>query len=194
MSENHELTHILQNASKDPEAAGAILPRVYDELRRIAQAHMNRERDGMTIQATALVHEAWIGLCGTQGEALDWNSRGHFFSAAARAMRQILVDRARRVHRVKHGGAMQRRTLDRLQDDVAIDIAEADEQLDFVALDRALQKLAGRDPRMAKVVDLRFFAGLSVEDTARALDISPRTVKREWAVARAWLQREIDPS
>jgi len=185
MNHRQELTLLLQKASDDTSAGEAVLPRVYEELRRLASAQMAKESSGQTLQATALVHEAWMSLVGPDGEALAWDSRAHFFGAAALAMRRILVDRARRVRSEKHGGAMRRQPLE------GVDQAFDPDELDFVALDEALTSLSQQDERAAKVVELRFFAGLSVEDTALALGISERTVAREWNVARAWLAREI---
>lgn len=185
MNDPLELTSLLQRAGEDTAAGEALLPRVYDELRRLAGAQMGREASGHTLQATALVHEAWMSLVGPDGEALSWDSRAHFFGAAALAMRRILVDRARRVNSEKRGGNMRRQPLE------GVDRAFDPDEVDFVALDEALDALAARDPRAAKVVELRFFAGLSVEDTAAALGISERTVAREWNVARAWLAREV---
>ncbi len=180
------LTSLLHRAGAEPEAGDAVLPRVYEELRRLAGAHMAGESAGHTLQATALVHEAWMRLVGSDGEALPWDSRAHFFGAAAQAMRRILVDRARRARSEKHGGNLRRQPLE------GVDKAFDPDELDFVALDRALDGLEQRDPRAARVIELRFFAGLSVEDTAKALETSERTVAREWNVARAWLVREIE--
>jgi RNA polymerase sigma factor (TIGR02999 family) len=187
-NDRDQWTRLLQHAGDDPAAARTVFPRVYDELRRIAAACMRRERPGSTLQATALVHEAWVGLLGPEGEELDWNSRAHFFGAAAQAMRRILIDRARAARRLKRGGDLEREPLELAEQQVA---ALDDQGLDYLALDEALDRLAAQDERMAKIVELRFFAGLSVDDTAHALSVSPRTVKREWAVAKAWLQREI---
>ena len=167
-------------------AESAVLARVYLSLREIAGAQMAREASGHTLQATALVHEAWMKLVGPEGESLDWASRAHFFGAAARAMRQILVDRARRVRSEKHGGHLRRQPLD------GVDAPIDPDEVDFEALDSALERLAERDARAARVVELRFFAGLSVEDTARALDTSVRTIARDWNVARAWLAKQME--
>ena len=180
-----DLTSLLQRAGRDSRAGDAVLPRVYEELRRLANAQMSRESPSHTLQATALVHEAWMKLVGPDGKALSWDGRAHFFLAAAQAMRRILVDRARRVRSEKHGGNLKRQPLE------GVDMAFDPDQLDFIALDEALDGLAKQDLRAARVVELRFFAGLSVEDTAKALEISERTVAREWNVARAWLVREI---
>jgi RNA polymerase sigma factor (TIGR02999 family) len=163
----------------NPQASDQLLPLVYDELRKLAAHKMNQEKPGQTLQATALVHEAYLRLVDAN-PAPHWNSRGHFFAAAAEAMRRILVDRARRKARPKHGGDRQRVDLDK-------DLSLAEPQEDLIALDDALAKLAAQEPLKAKIVKLRYFAGLSVEDTARCLDLSPATVKRQWAVARAWL-------
>jgi RNA polymerase sigma factor (TIGR02999 family) len=139
---------------------------------------------GQTLQATALVHEAYIRLVGNA--EIKWDGRSHFFAAAAEAMRRILVDHARRRHSVKHGGDFERQEL---SEDVAIEIGDIDQLLD---LDAALTRLAEEDPEMAKLVELRYFAGLSVDETAEAMGVSPRTVKRNWAYARAWLGRELN--
>lgn len=180
----NDLTLILRSAGED-EVRRVIEPRIYDELRRLAQAQMARESGGHTLQATALVHEAWLKLVGKDGAALEWSSRAHFFGAAARAMRQILVDRARRVRSEQHGGAMRRQPLE------SVDAAFDPDALDFEALDAALERFAQQDERAARVVELRYFAGLSVEDTASALGTSERTVAREWNVAKAWLVKEM---
>lgn len=185
MTEPANLTRILQAAGTDPASGEEVLPRVYQELHRLAASQMAREASGHTLQPTALVHEAWMSLVGQDGEALSWDSRAHFFGAAALAMRRILVDRARRVQSEKHGGLMRRQPLE------GVDQAVDPEEVDILGLDRALFDLAARDPRAAQVVELRFFAGLSVEDTASVLGISERTVAREWNVARAWLAREV---
>lgn len=185
MTNQNDLTSILQRAGQDSGAGDAVLSRVYDELRRIAGSQMGREASGHTLQATALVHEAWMSMVGPEGEALSWDSRAHFFGAAALSMRRILVDRARRVQAEKHGGNMRRQPLE------GVDQAFDPDEVDFVALDVALDQLQARDPRAAKVVELRFFAGLSVEDTAQVMEVSERTVAREWSVARAWLAREV---
>jgi len=163
----------------DPHAAEQLLPLVYDELRKLAAHKMKQEKPGQTLQATALVHEAYLRLVDTD-KAPHWNTRGHFFAAAAEAMRRILVDSARRKGRPKHGGDRQQVDLDQ-----ALSVADPSENL--VALDDALAKLAAQEPIKAEVVKLRYFAGLSVEETARCLGISPATVKRHWTVARAWL-------
>ena len=186
MSDVPNLTSLLRAAPVDADAERAVLPRVYDELRRMADGQMSRENSGLTLQPTALVHEAWMRLVGSEGEALPWDNRAHFFGAAAQAMRRILVDRARRVQSEKHGGALRRVPL------TGADQAVDPEDLDLAALDEALARFEKHDARAAKVIELRFFGGLSVEDTAAVLGTSERTVAREWNVARAWLGRELD--
>jgi RNA polymerase sigma factor (TIGR02999 family) len=163
----------------DPQAAGQLLPLVYDELRLLAAQKLLREAPGQTLQPTALVHEAYLRLVGTD-PAQPWNSRGHFFAAAAEAMRRILIDQARRKRRPKHGG-------DRRRIDLEEALSLVDPGEDLLALDEALTLLAAREPVKAELVKLRYFAGLSQEEAAAALGISPATAKRYWAVARAWL-------
>jgi RNA polymerase sigma factor (TIGR02999 family) len=180
-----DVTRILSAIEQgDPHAAEQLLPLVYDELRKLAAHKMKQEKPGQTLQATALVHEAYLRLVASGRASAPrephWNSRGHFFAAAAEAMRRILVDSARRKGRPKHGGDRQQVDLDQ-----ALSVADPSENL--VALDDALAKLAAQEPIKAEVVKLRYFAGLSVEETARCLGISPATVKRHWTVARAWL-------
>jgi RNA polymerase sigma factor (TIGR02999 family) len=180
-----EVTRILSALEHgDPHAAEQLLPLVYDELRKLAAQKLAHEAPGQTLQATALVHEAYLRLVDAE-EARLWDSRGHFFAAAAEAMRRLLVDRARRKHSVKHGGDRVRQDLD------ALDIALPEVPEDLVALDLALTKLAATDKRAADLVQLRFFAGLPVPEAARLLGISPRTADRLWAYARAWLHQEV---
>ncbi len=167
----------------DPAAADELLPLVYEELRALARAKMAAESPGLTLQPTALVHEAYLRLVG-DGEA-DWNSRGHFYAAAAEAMRRILVERARRYRREKHGAGQKRVPLDEAA------VAAADDSLDVLALDRVLRELKDADPRMYDVTMLRHFAELSNEETARVLNVSERTVSREWSYARLWLLRAM---
>jgi RNA polymerase sigma factor (TIGR02999 family) len=167
-------------AQGDPRAAEQLLPLVYDELRRLAAQKLADEKPGQTLQATALVHEAYLRLLGDE-HAHNWNSRGHFFSAAAEAMRRILVDNARRKRRPKHGGHRKRLPLD------AVVLPVDDRLNDLLDLDEALNALATLEPLKAELVKLRYFAGLSVDETAACLGISPATAKRYWAVARAWL-------
>jgi RNA polymerase sigma factor (TIGR02999 family) len=192
----HDLTLALQAARHgDARAADGLLEKVYDELRELARARMAREPGrgaGMTLDPTALVHEAYLRVIGDPGNVdrppQRWENRGHFFAAAALAMRRILVERARHRGRLRHGGGRDRAEL--VDDVVASPAPEAD-GTDLIALDEALRKLEGLDPRKAQVVSLRYFAGLTVEETADALDLSPATVKNDWAFARAWLHREL---
>jgi RNA polymerase sigma factor (TIGR02999 family) len=181
-----EVTRILSAIEQgDPHAAEQLLPLVYDELRRLAAARLAQERPGQTLQATALVHEAYVRLVDAE-QAERWNSRGHFFAAAAEAMRRILVDNARRKQSEKRGGGARERRPLRDDDRIAAPINE-----ELLDLDEALAKLAVADPQAAEVVKLRVFAGMTVEEIARAQETSPRTVKRDWAYARAWLGREL---
>jgi RNA polymerase sigma factor (TIGR02999 family) len=170
----------------DGKAADELLPLVYEELRLLAAQKLTRERPGQTLQATALVHEAYIRLVGE--EAQDWKSRSHFFRAAAEAMRRILIDYARRKKSLKHGG--EHRKID-LDESILLKQNCASSIDDLIALDEALVRLSADEEIRAEVVKLRYFAGLSVEQTADVLGISPPTVKRYWAYARAWLLREI---
>ena len=181
----NEVTRILSDlAQGDAQAAGQLLPLVYDELRKLAAARMAEEAPGNTLNATALVHEAYLRLVGPE-DANRWDNRGHFFAAAAEAMRRILVEAARRKQRQKHGGDRECVTLEAAQP-VAPDLRH-----DLVALDAALTRLAAEDPQAAKLVELRHFTGLSVAEAALALGIAPRTADRIWAFARAWLRREL---
>jgi RNA polymerase sigma factor (TIGR02999 family) len=182
----NDVTRILSAIEQgDPHAAADLLPLVYDELRKLATQKLAREPTGQTLQATALVHEAYLRLVGT-GAASGWSGRGHFFAAAATAMRRILIERARQKGRRIHGGGRQRRELHP-------DIAAAPEpDADLLALDAALAKLAERDPVKARLVELRYFAGLTGEEAAEILGISARTADRYWVYARAWLRREME--
>jgi RNA polymerase sigma factor (TIGR02999 family) len=168
----------------DPRAAELLLPLVYDELRKLAAQKMAQEAPGQTLQATALVHEAYLRLIGARVPA-PWNSRGHFFAAAAEAMRRILIDQARRKQGLRRRTARRRREL---TDEDLLDNPVNDELLD---LDEALSKLAQADPPAADLVKLRIFAGMTVEEIAKVQGVSPRTVKRNWAYARAWLGRAL---
>lgn len=171
----------------DPQAAGELLPLVYDELRRMAAQKMTREKSGQTLQPTALVHEAFLRLVGN-GDGQKWDGRGHFFAAASTAMRRILIESARRRNADKRGGGqMVRRELS--DEDVAFDAVDVDTLL---SLDEALTKLAAEDPGLVKLVELRYFTGLTIEQTAEIQGVSPRTTKRNWAYARAWLRREME--
>jgi RNA polymerase sigma factor (TIGR02999 family) len=181
----NEVTRILSAIEHgDPHAAEQLLPLVYDELRQLAAHRLSQEKPGQTLEATALVHEAYLRL--VEGdEAQHWDSRGHFFAAAAEAMRRILVDQARRKQRPKHGG--DRRRID-LEEALFV-CPEANE--DVLALDEALVRLAREDPRKAELVKLRFFGGLSLEQAGAMVGISERTAKRYWAYARAWLYAAV---
>ena len=178
-------TVILNRAQQgDPKAAGELLPLVYDELRRVAAARMADSTPGHTLQPTALVHEAWLRLVGQDSET-QFQSRSHFFAAAAEAMRHILIDRARRKQTLRHGGGQQRVELDDLQ----IAAPAADEEL--LAVDEALDRLARLDPAKAELVKLRYFVGMTLAEAAAALGISEPAAKRRWSLARAWLFNEI---
>jgi RNA polymerase sigma factor (TIGR02999 family) len=180
-----DVTQILSQIEHgDPEAADQLLPLVYEELRKLAAARMTQEKPGQTLQATALVHEAYLCLVGHQ-QPQRWQSRGHFFSAAAEAMRRILVNSAVRKRRLKHGGDLQRLPLD---GELALD---AQPGQDIVALDEALSRLAEIDSDAAQVVQLKYFAGLNTAEIAEVLGISSRTADRRWSYARAWLHQEL---
>ena len=180
----HEVTQILEAISAgDGRAKERLLPLVYEELRRMARARMAGEKPGQTLQPTALVHEAYLRLLG--GENPRWENRAHFFTAAAEAMRRIMIERARRKAQLKRGGDRRRVKLN----SSAASYEPKSEQL--LALDEALRRLEALDTEMSQVVKLRYFAGLTVEETANALATSPRSVNRLWSAARAWLQREL---
>jgi RNA polymerase sigma factor (TIGR02999 family) len=169
----------------NPRAAEQLLPLVYDELRRLAGRKLAQEKPRQTLQATALVHEAYMRMVGAaEGPHPQWNSRGHFFAAAAEAMRRILVENARRKRRLRHGGGRKRIDLD------GLDVGD-DSSTDLLALDEALDRLAGQEREAAQVVMLRYFAGLTIEETAAALGISIRTANRHWAFAKAWLYHQL---
>jgi RNA polymerase sigma factor (TIGR02999 family) len=179
-----QVTRLLQAWRKgDPAAPGKLMPLVYDELRRIARRYMAREGVGHTLQATALVNEAYLRVA--KQEDADWNDRLHFFAIAAQMMRRLLVDHARRRGRVKRGGSWDRVSVDER------DAPSSDEGIDVLALHEALGRLATLDRRKSQLVELRYFGGLNVEETAEVLGIAPITVKREWAKAKAWLYNEL---
>jgi len=181
----HQVTQLLNAIeSGDPRASDELLPLVYEELRKLASVKMSQEVPGQTLQPTALVHEAWLRLVGDENP--QWNSRGHFFAAAAEAMRRILVENARKRAREKHGGKLQRIDITELN----IAITTDDEKL--LLVNEALEKLHEIDPSGAQLIKLRFFAGLSNVKAARMLGIPERTAKRNWAYARAWLYEELN--
>ena len=183
-----ELTRILSAIEQgDPHAAEQLLPLVYDELRKLAAQRLAQEKPGQTLQATALVHEAYLRLVDSSGEQL-WDGRGHFFAAAAEAMRRILVESARHKHTLKRGGGLQRHDAAQAQ----LEAPETGE--DLLALDEALTAFAQRDALKAELVKLRYFAGLTIEEAAEALDISPATAKRHWAYSKAWLLQAMGGS
>jgi RNA polymerase sigma factor (TIGR02999 family) len=181
-----EVTRLLDAAAAgDPHAPGQLLPLVYDELRRLAAQRLARERPGHSLQPTALVHEAYLRLVGGD-EAVDWSGRGHFYAAAAEAMRRILVESARRRRSLKRGGDAHRVDLD---SDL---LAAAEPREDLLALDEALDRLAATNKPAADLVQLRYFGGLTLPEAAEALGMAPRTAGRLWAYARAWLRREME--
>jgi RNA polymerase sigma factor (TIGR02999 family) len=183
LTEVNEVTEILNALERgDAKAAAQLLPLVYEELRKLAAHKLAEEPAGQTLQPTALVHEAYVRLVGAEDQA-RWENRGHFFAAAAEAMRRILIDTARRKRTVKHGGNRVREPLD--------DIVALEKSEELLALDEALTKFAEQEPEKAKLVELRYFAGLTGEQAAKAMGISLATADRYWAYARAWLQREV---
>jgi RNA polymerase sigma factor (TIGR02999 family) len=185
-----DVTRILDQIQQgDPHAAEQLLPLVYDELRKLAAAKITQEKPGQTLQATALVHEAYLRLVDTE-KAQDWNSRSHFFGAAAEAMRRILVERARRKARIRHGGGLRQQPLEDAEPAVA---AESD-ALDLLALNDALDRLEAASPRRAQLVKLRYFAGFTLPEIAAMLDISQSTAEADWTYAKAWLKREMEKS
>jgi len=180
-----DVTYILaQIEAGDPSAAEQLLPLVYDELRKLAAAKLAQEQPGQTLQPTALVHEAYLRLVGGAREQ-GWDSRGHFFAAAAEAMRRILIDQARHKASLKGGGQWHRQELP------AWEIAAPEPALELLALNEALERFERHDPAKAKLVKLRYFAGLTIPQAATALGISPTTADRHWAYARAWLHAEL---
>jgi RNA polymerase sigma factor (TIGR02999 family) len=185
----NDVTGILSDLERgEPQAAEELLPLVYDELRRLAAQRLAQERPGQTLQPTALVHEAYVRLVDTE-LVQRWDSRGHFFAAAAEAMRRILVERARRRGRIRHGGGLRRLDLDGTE--LAVDPSDDEE---ILRLDEALDRLAAVRPQAASLVKLRFFSGLTAEEAAPMVGLSPRTARRLWAFARAWLRRDMERS
>ena len=181
-----DVTQILsQIDAGDPRASEMLLPLVYDELRRLAAHRLVQEKPGQTLQATALVHEAYLRLVGKDGQGPSWNSRGHFFAAAAEAMRRILVDRARHKGSQRQGGEFERVELS------VVEPALPANQLDVLAVDEAIQRLAAQDQRAAQLVKLRFFAGLTVAEAAEALGVSVATAENDWAYAKSWLKLQL---
>jgi RNA polymerase sigma factor (TIGR02999 family) len=179
-----EVTSILNAMARgEPDAASQLLPLIYDELRRLAAQKLAQEQPGQTLQATALVHEAYLRLLGDSSDSRSFKDRGHFVAAAASAMRRILIDNARRKRTRKRGGGLERQPLEA--------VAAPEPDADLLALDEALEKLASKDPEKARLVELRYFAGLTGEEAAEVLGISPTTADRHWAYARAWLRAEI---
>ncbi|MBX9627238.1 MAG: sigma-70 family RNA polymerase sigma factor [Gemmataceae bacterium] len=184
-----DITRLLDAAAAgDRQAAGELLPLVYDELRKLAAARMADEPTDQTLQPTALVHEAYLRLVGS-ADGVRWDGRGHFFAAAAEAMRRILVDAARKKKRGKHGGDRRRVGLDAVP--VTAPTPDPERFNNLVALDAALTRLAAEDPLAARLVEVRHFGGLTVPEAAEVLGVSPRTADRVWAFARAWLHREL---
>ena len=181
-AEAHVSQLLAEWAGGDPSARARLVPVVYGELRRLAHFYMRGERAGHTLQTTALVNELYVRLSGIN--ALQWRDRAHFFAMAATLMRRVLVDYARQRGREKRGGSVSVTSLNE-------NVIAAAPAVDILALDEALERLAAIDPQQCRVVELRFFAGLSVEETAEALSISPATVKRDWATAKLWLYREL---
>lgn len=183
-----DVTQILSQIEQgNPSAAEHLLPLVYDELRKLAAAKLAYEKPGQTLQATALVHEAYLRLVDVE-KVQKWHSRGHFFAAAAEAMRRILVDAARRKQSLRRGGDAQRREL--LEGDIVVESVSGE----LLDVDNALTRLESVEPQIAQLVKLRIFAGMTLDEVAKALGILPRAAKRDWAYGRAWLQREIDDS
>jgi RNA polymerase sigma-70 factor, ECF subfamily len=183
MSNHGEVTRLLLELGRDQRAVDRLLPIVYEQLQRIAQGQLRRERGDHTLQTTDLVHEAYLRLSGL--DRIDWRDRAQFFAIAAQAMRRILVDHALSRRSAKRGGGRRRVPL---EEAMLVAAGQAEEVL---ALHEALSALERLEPRLARVVECRYFAGLSIEETAEALDVSPATVKRDWSVARAWLNREL---
>lgn len=187
MESSADVTALLGELTKgNPEAGPKLIPLVYDQLRRLADAYMRRERTGHTLQTTALVHEAYLKLLGQR--SVDWQNRAHFFGIAAQIMRRVLIDHARAHVRDKRGKGQEVFPLDEAL------VFSPERSPDFLELNEALEKLATLDARQAKIVEMRFFGGLTVEETAEVLGISAKTVKRDWTVAKAWLHGELKAS
>ena len=188
MSQDADITTLLGRAAGgDGRAADVLFPMIYDELRGLAAAFLAQERAGHTLQTTALVHEAYVKLVGGDAAGYAFNGRSHFLAVAAQAMRRILITHARDRKRLKRGGGAARISLSRAGEQAAA----PEPDVDLVALDDALTRLAAMDERKSRLVEMRFFAGMSVEEVAEALGVGTATVKRDWAMARAWLYREI---
>lgn len=186
MSSSAEITGLLKNSqSGDRAALDRLLPLIYDELRRLAASHLRRERPDHTLQATALVHEAYLRL--VEQHSVDWRNRAHFFALAAEMMRRILVNHAQQHHAQKRGGHDTKLALDE-----AVSLAGEERPIDWLLMDDALKRLTALDPRQGRIVELRFFGGLTVEEVAEVLGVSEITVKREWRVAKAWLHQAMD--
>jgi RNA polymerase sigma factor (TIGR02999 family) len=187
METSADVTALLSELTKgNSEAGSKLIPLVYDQLRRLANAYMRRERTGHTLQTTALVHEAYLKLLGQH--SVDWQNRAHFFGIAAQVMRRVLIDHARSHVRDKRGGGREH-----VQFDEAL-VFSPERSAEFLELNAALERLSEMDARQAQIVEMRFFAGLTVEETAEVLKISPKTVKRDWSVAKAWLHGELKGS
>jgi RNA polymerase sigma factor (TIGR02999 family) len=182
-----EFTQILKSAEEgDPQSASQLLPLVYDELRRLAGYQMSREKPGQTLNATGLVHEAYLRLMGPDAESVrNWDGRRHFFAAAAEAMRRILVENARRKQALKHGGGLQRQSED---PDLLADAAK--DPLEVLAIHETLEELAAQSPRKAELVKLRYFLGCTMAEASQALGVSHATAEEDWTYAKAWLQRQ----
>lgn len=173
----------------DRAALDRLTPLVYDEIRRIAHRYVQREREGHTLQTTALVNEAYLRLAGQQ--QINWQNRAHFFAVTAQVMRHILIDYARRRHYVKHGGEAQRIAFDEALATEEAVLMSKPRAAELLALDEALDELAKLDPRKSRVVELRYFGGLSLDETAEVLEVSPMTVRRDWRAAKAWLYKAV---
>ena len=185
MNDSQDITRLLKNWGEgDRDAFDALLPLVYDELHRQAARYLRRERGDHTLQTTALIHEAYVKLIDQRN--VQWQNRAHFFGIAANAMRRILVDYARTRKREKRGGNDVK-----LQLDEAMNVSAGQQDIDLVALDEALDRLAGYDERQARIVELRYFSGMTEEETAEVLGISPATVRRDWNMAKAWLHKQL---